>query len=750
MDYVYDIETTKGCFIAVFIEKSAPIVEINEKLKELYDVSLLEVIQKHFSHVTFKYFIISKNYYHLKGLYEFLCNHKGLLIGFNNNNFDNVVINFLLKYFDYLNNTYSSKPQVIALASYIISQVIILKDESMNKKTIIKDLLEDFKYETNGDYLLNSFNSNCSSGYTNYFLSLLKSFERPYLSLDLLKMGLETSEVGDDELDTSNDKLENLKMVSVILRWSRIKEMPISHTKILTVSETIQTLEYCFNDVLVTILLYNYLKDVFKTRLEIIRDEGITDKKEVEKYMSANKAKLGDMYGEKLYHKYTNIPIKEFTKPNHVKITQVALVDLISPKVKFKTELFNKLLDEIKGTVINAKDELTFSITCNNTLYNFKKGGLHSKDSPNEFYETDKVLVKDYDKKSFYPNLIVEGKIEPSHLQQGVFYEMVKSKIEERLAIKGDKTKASKVYTIKIMLNSWVFGKLGMPGSWTEDLVALFKTTINGQLYLLMIIEELELNQVAHVISANTDGFTSLIPISKVDEFYRITKYYAKYFNIDGDYTDYKAYIRISVNNYMAICTDGTLKIKGSSFLNKTDITKGYGSPICAKALINYYTYKNSDIKKANVESYIKNSNDIFDFILTQTMSSSYKCYITNSIQGKITKEKLQRTIRYFISTKGGIITKERVGKKKYEIQKVISNGYVTLFNNFYPKPSVADYGVHFDYYIKETLRQIEAISRGVELKFAETTSNRFKKYVKKKLKSTKKDSKDINQQKLF
>lgn len=44
----------------------------------------------------------------------------------------------------------------------------------------------------------------------------------------------------------------------------------------------------------------------------------------------------------------------------------------------------------------------------------------------------------------------------------------------------------------------------------------MYQVTINGQLFLLMLIEKLELAGI-HVISANTDGIVSIIPNDKFE-----------------------------------------------------------------------------------------------------------------------------------------------------------------------------------------------------------------------------------------
>ena len=75
---------------------------------------------------------------------------------------------------------------------------------------------------------------------------------------------------------------------------------------------------------------------------------------------------------------------------------------------------------------------------------------------------------------------------------------------------------------LKIVINS-IYGKLGFEAGSLYDRLAVLKVTINGQLLMLMLAEELELNNI-HVISANTDGLMIKIYDNQWDVYNKITK----------------------------------------------------------------------------------------------------------------------------------------------------------------------------------------------------------------------------------
>lgn len=741
IDYVYDIETTKGCFLCVFININSPIDEIEAKLKEHHNKSILSVIKTYFPKIDYKYFIISKEYNHIVELYHFINNHTGYLIGFNNNNFDNVIINFLYKYTTYFYHNYYKRGDIIANACYIISQVIIIKDDYFKhgkyKSDIISDLVYQFESITH-DMLLRSLATNYNQDwFKNYFLKDLREYNRPYISIDTMSLGLETVE------------RKGLKAIAIILRWCRIKDMPHHHSSILTKEQIIDTLQYCTNDVLITLKYFKFIGEVLQSRFDIIAKEGIKDKYNIEKYLSANKAKLGDLFGEKLYAEWTGLKPEQF-KNQHTTRNSINLSDVISKKVRFKTQPLIDLLKSVRDTIIfdsslydkDKSEKVLFEIHINKTTYRMQVGGLHSEDKPGAFYPTNDTTLKDFDFDSWYPNIVRQEKVEPAHLIPGIYYNMVGTIIDERTIAKKDPNRKTEAYQKKILLNSWVFGKLDFEGSWTKDRQAALSVTINGQLFLLMVIEAIE-ELGCTVISANTDGFTTIVPNNKLEEYYRITKYFQDYLSITGEYADYVLYVRKSVNDYIAITDKGKIKQKGSSFLTETDPTKSYGFPIRAKALIGYFR------NKIPIEETILNNNDIYDFCLTQKMSETYTPYLYSSLNGIATKELQQKDIRYFVSNRGGILVKERVKDGKLEKQRIIKNGYITIFNDYYPKDTVKDYNVYYPYYIAETRKIIEAINKGIDIKDVQTSSNRFQKYTKKR-KSSKKDYKDTNQLSLF
>ena len=116
--------------------------------------------------------------------------------------------------------------------------------------------------------------------------------------------------------------------------------------------------------------------------------------------------------------------------------------------------------------------------------------------------------------------------------------------------------------------------------------------TIGNQFEILMLIESLEENEI-HVLSANTDGITSLFNKDKHELYYQICKDWEKVVGNDDmgqlEYVQYKKLIQSSVNDYIAIKTDDKMKCKGD-FVSDFEIHKNKSARIIPLALQNYFS----------------------------------------------------------------------------------------------------------------------------------------------------------------
>jgi hypothetical protein len=166
-------------------------------------------------------------------------------------------------------------------------------------------------------------------------------------------------------------------------------------------------------------------------------------------------------------------------------------------------------------------------------------------------------------------------------------------------------------------------------------------TTITGELSLLMLIEAYELAGI-HVISANTDGVTIQINKSLVDKMHELNKWWMELTSYELERTDYQKIIFSTVNDYLAIKTDGEIKKKGD-FLTDFELHKNKSARIVPIALDKYYT------AGIPIDETIRTHKNIYDFCLRQKASRDFHY---EGIAG--TKRTVyNKLIRYYVSKTG-------------------------------------------------------------------------------------------------
>lgn len=226
--------------------------------------------------------------------------------------------------------------------------------------------------------------------------------------------------------------------------------------------------------------------------------------------------------------------------------------------------------------------------------------------------------------------------------------------------------------------------------SWLFDLNAMYSTTVNGQLFLLMLIESLE-EKGFHTISANTDGVVSKVPVERMEEYKQICSNWEKVSKLSGGYNVYAKYVRTNVNSYLSILDNGKVK-KKNDFIDKPSIEKAYKYPIVPIAINKYYT------DNTPIEETINNHLDIYDFLISQRTGSNFINQYHHLVDNELVIDNLQKNIRYYVSKKGGILIKaDRDTGKEINILK---GKNTIIFNNFFKVENMLDYNIDYSYYI--------------------------------------------------
>lgn len=476
------------------------------------------------------------------------------------------------------------------------------------------------------------------------------------------------------ELLGGSFKSGTLKELGAKLGFS-IVELPVPHNEPLPAELVDTVLAYNLQDVEITRAIYQELVDVIATRRAIGAEFGVDG-------LTASDSTLANRILDKLY----GVP--------PIRSTARAFVDgrdIISDRLQFSAPELVALVAELRETRLTAEDKFRFSkrLPFGANVYRLGIGGLHTEDDPGVFTTNPERRIVDADVSSYYPAIVLELGIVPDHLGAG-FLEFYRGIVESRLKAKaaGDKTKAA---ALKIAVNA-VVGKTNSEYFWLYDPRVFLAVTINGQLFLLDLIEKLEVVGIA-VISANTDGVTAVVTPENEAAYTAVCDEWQTRTGFTLEFTTYEKYVRRDVNNYLAVTATGREKVKGV-FVADRSLKESYRAPIVATAIREFF------VSGADPADTIRAETAVLPFCYVFKPAKKFDM-VYETVDGATAVPSVNR---YYVSTPGGTLVRVD-GERRI----VVRREPVSLVNDELPEgvPADLDYG----YYIAEARKVIDKIT---------------------------------------
>lgn len=430
-----------------------------------------------------------------------------------------------------------------------------------------------------------------------------------------------------------------LKLYGARMHSKTLKDIPIEPGTVLTEPEMDLIKEYCINDLDTTTELYTNIKDRIDVRRDMVQKYGweIMSKSDAQIAEVVIKKEIEKIKGDKIYKDTIDLTKRFKYRP----------FDFI----KFKTKQLCLAYEIIKnseftlnknGNVKMPSEMKKLEVKIGKTKYKLGIGGIHSKEKKQCVTPKHNQLLIDKDVASYYPNIILNNRMIPTRLGPA-FLRVYKDIVEKRLKAKKEGNKTLNE-SLKIVING-SFGKLGLKYSvlFAPDL--LIGVTITGQLALLMLIEDLELNGI-NVVSANTDGFVSLLKKSQLKKFETICTNWEINTRFELEASEYKALYSRDVNNYIAVKKDNSVKTKGVFTLGS--LIKNPQADISVDAVIKFLTTNKP------IETTIHNCKDVKKFLLVRSVTggATYK------------DQYLGRVVRWIYSIDGEQISYKKNGNK--------------------------------------------------------------------------------------
>ena len=520
-------------------------------------------------------------------------------------------------------------------------------------------------------------------------------------------------------------KRSSLKWIQYSMDWQNILEMPIDHTaEIKTLEEIDTVIEYNVNDVQSTKEVFNRSKSQIKLRKELTDTYGIN-------LYSASEPRISkELFGYYLTQKL-NIQKRDLrqmrTRRDSIKIS-----DIILPYIKFTSPEFQTLHERFKSLEVDGsklKGNFKYSVNYKNVKTDFGLGGVHGAASKGVYESDDDMVIMSSDVTSFYPNLAIRNKFSPGHFPKEEFCNQYEWFFDERKKI----PKSNPMnYVYKIILNS-TFGLSNDENSFFYDPELCLKITINGQLTLMMLYEQI-MERIPNAIPLlhNTDGVETIIPREHIDLYMQICEEWEKTTNLELEHDEYQKLVLSDVNNYIGVNNfvevDITkwreIKQSQPHYVFKVDNDKFSFAPVKLKGRFDFHDlqlHKNKSklvIPKAIYEYFVNNvlphdyldtNKNILDYCIGGKSKGDWKQVARSIEDGVLKEENLQKINRYFISKSGVKITK--VNKKDgREIQLEAGRWLQTVYNDMKVEPKWENYNINKVYYLQAIESEIDSI----------------------------------------
>lgn len=373
--------------------------------------------------------------------------------------------------------------------------------------------------------------------------------------------------------------IASLKIYGGRLHCQRMQDMPIEPSALISEDQREPIRDYCGNDLLTTIDLYNRLKPQIDLRARMSEEYGIElrSKSDAQVAEAVIKKSVGKMLGHDIKRPTVEFgTVFNYRTPDYIQFT--------TPKMRETLAMVQRAEFKVSsaGKVDMPAELKTAEIRIGQSVYKMGIGGLHSTESTIAHFADSNTILVDRDVASYYPAIILQG-LYPKHMGES-FLKVYRGIVERRLAAKkkGEKVTAD---SLKITING-SFGKFGSKWSALYSPDLLIQTTITGQLSLLMLIEALEESGIS-VVSANTDGLVIKCKRSREPDMDRIVGEWERVTGFETEATRYAALYSRDVNNYIAFKEkDGGYKAKGA--YTPAGLQKNPTNEICVEAAISF------------------------------------------------------------------------------------------------------------------------------------------------------------------
>lgn len=432
----------------------------------------------------------------------------------------------------------------------------------------------------------------------------------------------------------NESKRTSLKELEFNMRLDNVDDLPFTPGTELTEPQCRELVRYNDWDVDATEMFYD-------ESLELIRFRGELSERYGRDFTNHNDTKIGsDYFSMELARQ---VPGYGFGQTHR---SQIVLADAILPYVNFEQPEFQRVLGWLKNQVLTETKGVFTDLTATvaGFDYVFGVGGIHGSVESQTVRSDDDAVIYDWDVASYYPTLAIANRLHPAHLGEQ-FCDIYQDVFNQRKQYpKGSAENAM----LKLALNG-VYGKSNSVYSEFYDPLYTMSITINGQLLLCMLAEQLIKIPGLTVIQINTDGITVKCPRTHVDHMKAVCQWWEKFTCLALESAIYDSMFIRDVNNYLAVYQGGKLKRKGA-YCYGSDLGwhQNQSAQVVAMAA------EAALVRGVPVEKFVADHKNIHDFMLRAKVGRKDRLVIRFGT----VEVPQQRITRYYVSKSGGSMIK--------------------------------------------------------------------------------------------
>lgn len=445
----------------------------------------------------------------------------------------------------------------------------------------------------------------------------------------------------------------SLKALEIAMRMDDVEDLPFDVGTVLTDEQIDELHRYNEHDVIATIFFYVRSLTQIKLREELSTTFG-------KNFLNHSNTKMG---GDILIHECEKAGIEFFDRVGNKRVKRqtirpsINLGECIFPYVRFERPEFeavrallaSKTITETKGVFKGLNADV------DGLKYYFGTGGIHASVESRIFESNETHQIIDVDVASFYPNLAIKNRLHAEHLgvefcnaYEGVYH-------TRKSYPKGSPENAA----YKEALNA-NYGNSNNAYSVFLDPKFTMSITLNGQLLLCMLVEQMIKIPGLEMIQANTDGITYYCPREHIEHTRALCKWWEQLTCLELEEAQYSRMFIRDVNSYIAEYEGGGLKRIGAYAHERMDENPGtrevpYGKdpsglviPKAAEAALVHGT---------DIRTFIENHADDYDFMCRAKAPRSNRL-VMRWPEYDNAEIDLANIVRYYVSNSGGSLVK--------------------------------------------------------------------------------------------